>query len=434
MSRSWPERAAAADRPHLEHRQAVQAWATRATAALALALALTACGGSGSDKRDPPPRAKQSAPAPRPPTDLELLDRLLRRRATALVEGDARAYAATATGAQRGRDRRAARRSRGLGLRRVALTVDSIDRGRRRATMRVRSLYSLRGVPGRFGAKRRLVAVMTARGWRVASETSRRERHPWEVARYERRAAGRFVLLVPDGVDAAALPAALDQGTAALRARLPRRRVRRRLLVVVAADARAAIRLTAGIQGVGGLAAITDSRVREEGPARRPAEVASQRLLVVWPSFGALPDQERVRVITHELAHAALAPVTSGRTPAWLIEGIALYASEDRRVEEAAAAPRTPDLAGLARPDRIARLSGAGQGRGYAYASAAAFYVAERFGERELLRLYASFNREAIRGRAGQPGTTDRALRATLGVSLKRFERDLRRWIAAGGG
>ena len=30
--------------------------------------------------------------------------------------------------------------------------------------------------------------------------------------------------------------------------------------------------------------------------------------------------------------------------------------------------------------------------------------------------------------------TTDRALRAALGISLARFERDLRRWIAARAG
>jgi hypothetical protein len=402
--------------------------------AAAAVLLLAGCGnGDGNARRDAKAKPSAGTPAARPLTPAQQLDRLLARRSAALRRGDARAYAATSTGRQRAADRRAARNARGLGLRDVALTVEAIDIGRRRATMRVRSLYGLRGVAGRFGGRRRLVAVRTARGWRVAREAGRRERHPWEVDRYVRRREGRFVLLLPAGLQAGALGPALTGGHAAVRRRLARRRLKGRLLVVVVRDARRAGRITAGIRGVGGLAAITDSRVREAGPALRAVEVSSQRMIVVWPGFGSLPPEERTRVITHELTHAVLAGATSGRTPAWLIEGIALYTSDDRRVAEAATAPGRTSLSALARPDRIARLSGAGQGRGYAYASSAAFYVADRYGERALERLYAAFGRESIRGRPGQPRTTDRALRATLGVSLRRFERDLRAWIAAGG-
>ena len=145
--------------------------------------------------------------------------------------------------------------------------------------------------------------------------------------------------------------------------------LRRRYLVVVAADAAQARQMTTGIRGVATLAAISDSAVREEGPADRVVQVASQRLLVVWPSFAPLDADGRRRVVAHELTHAALAGHTSGRTPGWLVEGIALYVSGDRRVGDAAryvagdaggVSRRALTLTGLSSPgrDRPARRRG----------------------------------------------------------------------------
>ena len=154
-----------------------------------------------------------------------------------------------------------------------------------------------------------------------------------------------------------------------------------------------------------------------------------------------------MRVVTHELTHAGLAGVTSGRTPAWLLEGMALYVSDDRRAGEAADAADATSAAlprpgasspadasqrrsahGLSRPDAIARLHGDPQAAAYAYASAAAFYIAGRFGRKRYLELYDAFNDEDLTGRAGTE-LTDRAVRRTLGVSLDRLDRDLTRWI-----
>ena len=141
--------------------------------------------------------------------------------------------------------------------------------------------------------------------------------------------------------------------------------------------------------------------------------------------------------MTHELTHAGLAGVTSGRTPAWLLEGMALYVSEDRRAGEAAelvvnatsaAARRALTLAGLSRPDAIARLHGDPQAAAYAYASAAAFYIVGRFGRKRYLELYDAFNDEDLTGRTGTE-LTSRAVERTLGRSLSRLDRDLRRWI-----
>jgi hypothetical protein len=201
----------------------------------------------------------------------------------------------------------------------------------------------------------------------------------------------------------------------------------------VAGGAHAARSLTASIRGVESLAAISDAEVQESGSAQRVDAVVSQRLVVVWPPFSSLGADGQRRVVTHELTHAALAGVTSGRTPAWLVEGIALYVSKDRRIDQAAqlrAQGELPTLRGLARPDAIARLSGDRQAAAYAYASAASFYIADRFGRRRLLRLFAVFNDEDLTGRPGA-ATAGRAIRRVLGVSAARLERDVRDWITS---
>ncbi len=375
----------------------------------------------------------------------------MQRRARALEAGRPRAYAATATGPQRLRDRESARNAAPLRLRDVELAVDSADVTGRHATLAVRSIYGIRGVRGTFTATRRVTAVRTTKGWRVRSETSRRERQPWEVGPMAERRSPHFVVLAPRGLDtdAAGLTDALESGYTRMGEVLRRPRLRRRYLVIVAGGASAARTLTERISGVGGLAAISDSEVRETGSAQRVTNVPSQRLFVVWPPFSALDADGRRRVVTHELTHAALAGVTSGRTPAWLLEGVALYVSEDRRAGEAAehlagatsgalprpeasspasASRRALTLAGLSRPDAIARLDGDAQAAAYAYASAAAFYIVDRYGRERYLALYDAFNDEGLPGRAGV-AVTGAAVRRTLGISVTRLERDLRRWI-----
>ncbi len=125
------------------------------------------------------------------------------------------------------------------------------------------------------------------------------------------------------------------------------------------------------------------------------------------------------------MTHAALAPVSSGRTPGWLTEGLALYVSGDDRTVEAATLGG-PGLRRLSRPDAVARLSGDAQRQAYALASAAAFTIAERYGRDRLLRLYLAFNRPGLRGRAGDPALTDAAVRRVLGTSLAGLERAVR--------
>jgi hypothetical protein len=418
-------------------------------AAAAAALLLASCGGGDGDRRaaDPGGSPARGASKPRPADPEAELQALLDRRAQAIEARDAAAYAATAIGAQRARDRATARNARGLSLRDVELSATRIRVDGRRAVLRVRSSYGVAGIRGRFDGERRVRATKTANGWRVRLQTSRRQHHPWELGRFSEHRGRHFVVLAPPDVPVKELMGVLEAGYERMRQVLVKGRLRARYLVVVAGDSRQARRMTEGIRGVADLAAISDSAVREAGPAERVVRVAAQRLLVVWPAFSTLGEEDRRRVVTHELTHAVLAGATSGRTPAWLVEGVALYVSEDRRVDGTArlleivgaggtparAASRVLSLGNLSRPDAIARLSGDGQSAAYDYSSTAAFYVVERFGSDRLLELYDVFNDEDLEGDAG-PRLADRAVRRALGIPLAQLERDLLEWAATGGG
>jgi hypothetical protein len=410
-------------------------------AVLALILFAAGCGGAKRPPSTPTPTPTPSerTAGARPPSAADQLRELLDRRAAALQRGDPAAYAATATGAQRRRDRQAARRARPLHLRGVTLSVERSEVEGNTTLLRVRARYALGGVAGRFEAVREVTARRTAEGWRVLCDTSVRERHPWEVAAFRAQRSRHFLLLTSR--PAPGLAEAFETGYVRIRRALPGAALRRRYLVVVAADRPMARALTREIRGVESLAAIADAEVRETGPARRVTEVVSQRVVVVWPSFAPLGPADRARLATHELTHAALAPATSGRTPAWLLEGIALWTSGDERSSDAAQLLAGRQIAGasaaqsaaargvlslrrLARPDAIGRLAGLRQGAAYAYASAAAFHVAERYGRRKLLALYDAFNDDGLTGRADET-LDDRATRRILGVSLARLDRDL---------
>jgi hypothetical protein len=408
-------------------------------AALVLALAaLAGCGGSHAQPSD-----HRGAPARRPPDEQTRLQTLLDRRASALEAGSPAAYAATAAGAERHRDRAAARVAARLSLRDVRLQLRSAAIAGDGARLRVFETWGIRGVRGTYSAERRMRARRTPAGWRITAVQTTRGRSPWEVGDFAEQHTGHFVVLTPRSLGLDGLPASLEAGYGAIRGALPKLRLRRRYLVVVAPTAATARRLTVDINGIENLAAISDTAVREAGPARRVQRVLSQRLLVVWPQFAALSPDDRRRVVAHELTHAVLAGDTSGRTPGWLVEGIALYVSGDRRDDEVravldgqagqagVAARREFSLRALSAPDSIARLRGGRQAGAYAYASAAAFALATKYGRRALLRLYFAFDDESLRGAPG-PALVDRALRRTIGTGLSAFDREVRDAVGAG--
>ena len=60
----------------------------------------------------------------------------------------------------------------------------------------------------------------------------------------------------------------------------------------------------------------------------------------------------------------------------------------------------------------------------YAYASAAAYAIADKYGPKALLRLYSGFNSQKYKGPAGRK-LSDKVVRGTLKTSLKSLEEDI---------
>jgi hypothetical protein len=407
-------------------------------AAAVLAAILAGCGGSSRPAAQHVSTPVPEATASRAPDDSAQLQALLNQRAAAIQVGDAAALARTSVGAQRRRDRRAAAAARPLALDRVSITARETDVSGSRAIVRAVMAYTFDRITTTFAKRSRITAVRTRAGWRVRSDRAPGVEAPWELGRYTARRSAHFEALTPRGLDVAGLMTDLEAGRARMVRDLPGVRPPRRLLVLVTrgdADTRA---LTRDVRTLGSLTALAEARVTMGGPARRVTGISGQRVLVLWRSFGRRSTEERRMVIAHELAHAALARQTTGRTPAWLVEGTAMYASGDQRAGQAGAllsgaqlvdasqqtaARRTLSLAALAQPDAMSGLAEVPLAVAYSYASAAAYAIAARHGRTGLLRLYRAFNDESIPGRPGRR-LDDLVLRKTLHESLSDVQRD----------
>ena len=183
-------------------------------------------------------------------------------------------------------------------------------------------------------------------------------------------------------------------------------------------------------------------RSRSTGRPSGSRPSAGQRVFVLWRSYGnRSAERAPDRSIAHELVHAALVKRSGGRVPAWLSEGIAMYASGDKRMRRrrraaqrrrscatrpSRTASRTRSRSTkLAKPTSLDRMSPIPLTFAYSYASAAAFAIAEKYGgAKALLRLYSAFNSEKIKGTPGRK-LTDKVVRKTLKTSLSSLEDDV---------
>lgn len=152
-----------------------------------------------------------------------------------------------------------------------------------------------------------------------------------------------------------------------------------RAVVVVPATDEEAARLAGG--RTGGLAALA----------------TRDRVIVVPTGYARLSGTGRDVVITHELTHLATGATRGGRVPMWLSEGFADYVG----YRDAGIPTRTvaAELAAEVRAGRLpTELPGPADfapgsprlAQAYEEAWLACRYVAERFGEKGLVRLYGS--------------------------------------------
>ena len=397
-------------------------------------LAMAGCGGGGGKPEAPPEDPGLSREAQqaideldanaRPHDPADDIEQLLRERATALEAEDILALEATATGRQRAGDRQSARRGKQLLIERIRYAVDDLQIDGAAATARVGMSYRVRGMPRPFVTPRKLTLRRESVGWRVVADKPAGEPLPWEIAAFRATRTPHVVLLTPPGVGSGALRRGLERAYHDIRRDLPGRALPRRVLVVATAGTRMTEQLSGRLAR--GVVAIANVSVAyRPGPARQVGRVLAQRMIVVHDRWRRLPPAGRQSTLVHEMTHTALDPDTSGRTPAWLAEGVAMYVSRDDRTAEAAAraaglGPATK-LGRVSRPGSIFRLSGRAQGAAYAAASAAAYAIVARAGTKGLFRLYDAFNDSRIRGRPGAR-LTDRVLRRSIGMSLDELD------------
>ena len=397
-------------------------------------LVAAGCGGNGDATGDAakPKLGKEAQEAldeldanTREPDAAADIDELLGERARALEAADVTALTATATGRQEARDRVSARRAGRLSLQRVRLVADDLQTSGARAEATVTMSYRVRGLRRPFYTQRKLTMRKRSVGWRVSRDVPRGPQSlPWEVAPFEVTRAANVVLLTSPGVDAGPLRDGLARAYREVRSDLPARDMPRSVLVIGARDAAQTERLVGRIAR--GVIALANVRVDfGPPPALEVERVLEQRMIVVDSRWSLLPPDERHSSLVHELTHTALNPDTSGRTPPWLVEGVAMYVSGDDRAEEArlraAGAGPSMRLRQVCRPNSIFRLSGRDQGAAYAASSGAAAAIVARSGTKGLFRLYDAFNDSELDGRTCA-ATTDRVMRRTIGMSLAELD------------
>ena len=420
---------------------------SRWAALVASALLITACGG-GSAHNTPVAQKTQSTtnskPTPTPtraPNDTAQLTQLIEERAKALELADPDSYSATAVGAQIARDKRAAANAQELPISSVVMEAEGTEIKGDRATMRVNMIYSFEDVDAEYVKTSRMNAVKTPEGWRVERDRpSAGALAPWEYRRYKARTSPHFLALAPSNLKVGSLMTDLEKGRARMKRGLPGVKAPAKALVIVARSGKDTKALTKDYHTLSALVAVAEAQVAIDGPARKVSAVGGQRVFVLWRSYGNRSAGERRTVIAHELVHAALVKRSGGRVPAWLSEGIAMYASGDERMGDAGAVlsgARLRDtskqddvenvlsLAKLARPTSLDRMGAIPLTFAYSYAAAAAFAIAEKYsGAKTLLKLYSAFNSEKIKGAPGRK-LNEKVVRKTLKTSLSSLEDDI---------
>ncbi len=414
-----------------------------AAALVGAALLVAGCGGSkpGPRSKEHPGKAATATPTATPQSDAQQLQSLLGERARRIENGDAEALADTSTGAQQARDRHEANAARALKLEDVALQARSTSIKSDTATAQVITSYRFLGIAdSEFAIRSAMTFAKTEDGWRVKGDRpTQGVQAPWQLANYTVRRSPHFVALTPAGLKVERLMKDLEAGRVTMKRGLPGVKVPERLLVVVARGNEDTKALTRDVRALGSLDAIAQAAVDETGPAKRVTHVSAQRLLVIWRWFKRESRAERRQTIAHEMTHASLVKQTSGRLPAWLVEGMALYVSNDRRYGDAgamlvggvlrdrskqAASKRVLSLTVLGKSKSLQNLASTPLAFAYSYSAAAAFAIARKHGRKGLLRLYKAFSSSKYKGPAGRK-LMDRVMRRTLHESLASVEQEV---------
>jgi len=178
------------------------------------------------------------------------------------------------------------------------------------------------------------------------------------------------------------------------------------------------------------LAAITRGEI---GAAQGGA--AADRVVINPKAFGRLSPNGRRVILTHEITHVAVREFTKSWTPKWVSEGFADYvgykgmgfstrtiAQELARDVRRGRAPRElPTNSDFANTNtELPQI--------YEMSWLACELIAERYGERALVRFYRAIGNDPGGG-AHEAAVLERAFRQVLGVSTKEFVADWRAYV-----
>jgi hypothetical protein len=119
--------------------------------------------------------------------------------------------------------------------------------------------------------------------------------------------------------------------------------------------------------------------------------------------------------LVHEFTHAAMAPVTSGWTPIWLVEGFAEYVSY-KSVQVSQSALRKA-LRGIETKDLLTGEAFYSEPMNYVTGWLACRMIAERFGEAKLIALY-----EGFQATAGEEAVIGRVLGTSRSALVKQWQ------------
>jgi hypothetical protein len=423
---------------------------SRWTLLITAAALIAACGDTASSTPAPATKkvaqTKPKSPPTKPASDSEQLDDLLKLRARALEFGDTQDFLDTATGPQTAKDKRAIAAAKALPIGTVHLKAAGTEVDGNRATLRVDMAYTFDGIDTTYYKTSRMTAQKTPDGWRISNDRpSAGTLAPWEYTRYQARSSKHFLALAPKSLKVGSLMTDLEKGRSKMTRGLPGVSPPRKVLVIVARNSMDTKALTKDMKTRRSLVAVAETQYSVKGKAQRIDELWGERVFVMWRSYRDGSVHERQTVVAHELVHSALAHRTSARTPPWLYEGIAMYASGDNRAGDAGAlisgrgvlkdqskqgeAKAAMSLATLSSPRALQRMSSIEVSFAYSYSSAAAYTIAEKHGRKALLRLFTAYNSEKNPGSGRQ--LADRIVRKTLKTSLKTLESEVDAYASA---
>ncbi|WNZ12263.1 hypothetical protein [Streptomyces sp. 11x1] len=397
----------------------------------AVALALAVLVGCGGDAEPDAARAD--------------VERMLDRRATAVLERDGAAYRATEAPTSPVAGQLATGAAEFANLRRLPLSswsydLNSFGRSGDRATAEAALRYRIRGYDeSPVTAVRTLTLVRDDDGaWRVAADEPSRKgtEQLWEQGRIVAvRGERSLVLGVGRSADALRGYAALaDRAVPAVTEAWGEDWARRVVVVVPESLDEMAGLLGAPAAGYRGIAAVTTAE--SGGSAKAPAD----RIVVNPDAYAVLGDFGKQVVLTHETTHVATRAHTNAATPLWLSEGYADWVGY--RGTGRAASDVAPELQRAAGEGRLPAALPADEDFGFAddsgklaqaYESGwlACRLIADRWGEMRLDEFY-----RAVGAHGEREGAVEGALEEVLGTTVEGFTGEWREYARAqlGGG